>query len=400
MKSIIYPLICVISVIVSAFAEAQDTQSDAVIKHIESKRYLLAISLLNAELENNPHDINNLQLLARTWELEGDLPEAKLAYQRLVSTKNAEPDHYFEYADFLKRNLDMAEAKIWFLKYAEFNPTVGLYFAKSCDEASSALAKNHVEQQEQAGISAPNDDISSEIDKTGVSIYTPNVSSQMSQDVTQKSVEQTLIVTPALEVKTEEARALGEPVIAFKSVEQQSQKAYYIQLAALSQFNDKVAERMKKFSRFGDVYQFETSEGIHKIRVGPFAKLNDANEVLNKMKKAGIKDAFVVVDNPDAKKSLIVKFSGEMQNNQTTTTQEEGKYKIRVGEFKAPEWVDATPLKDIGTVEHWTRSGWTILILGSYNSVFEATSALDKVKAKGYKEAYIVIEEDGKLYKY
>lgn len=102
MKSIIYPLICVISVIVSAFAEAQDTQSDAVIKHIESKRYLLAISLLNAELENNPHDINNLQLLARTWELEGDLPEAKLAYQRLVSTKNAEPDHYFEYADFLK----------------------------------------------------------------------------------------------------------------------------------------------------------------------------------------------------------------------------------------------------------------------------------------------------------
>ncbi|MBK9271731.1 MAG: SPOR domain-containing protein [Saprospiraceae bacterium] len=404
MKSIIYPLICAISVMVSAFAEAQGTVLDEAKKHIEARQYLLAISLINAELENNPNNINNLQLLARTWELEGDVPEARSAYERLVQQSAAEPDHYFEFADFLRRNLQLEEAKIWFLKYAEFNPTVGKYFAKTCDDAAVELAKSRGKAgEDQAQLSAESE-ISAEMEKTGVVTYQPVILQQeKAGQLTQKSAELAPVSAQSLAIEENSTLmdATKEPPVATHQSDQQATKTYYIQIAALSQYNPQVAERMKKYSRYGDVYRFETSEGTHKIRIGSFKKLNDALEVLNKMKKAGIKEAFVVTDIPDEKRThLIVKNTGEMQGQMDANVQEEGKYKIRVGEFKAPEWVDPSPLKDIGTIEHWTRSGWTILILGSFKTVYDANLALDKVKSRGYKEAYLVVEEDGKLYKY
>ena len=78
---------------------------------------------------------------------------------------------------------------------------------------------------------------------------------------------------------------------------------------------------------------------------------------------------------------------------------DEGKFKIRIAEYKAPDWFDSSNLKDLGKIENWTKNGWTIIILGSFQTGFDAAEILDKVRARGYKEAYIVTEENGKLYR-
>ena len=70
-----------------------------------------------------------------------------------------------------------------------------------------------------------------------------------------------------------------------------------------------------------------------------------------------------------------------------------------MAEFKAPDWFDASKVNDLGRIEHWTKSGITIIILGAFNEN-DARETLNKIKSRGFKDAYIVKEEDGKLYRH
>ncbi|MBK9109949.1 MAG: SPOR domain-containing protein [Saprospiraceae bacterium] len=45
------------------------------------------------------------------------------------------------------------------------------------------------------------------------------------------------------------------------------------------------------------------------------------------------------------------------------------------------------------------QNGWTIIVLGNYKSEPAAKEALVKLKSRGFKEAYLVVEENGKLYR-
>jgi len=631
MRSLFHLAILILVILVTARAGAQQSIAEIAKEHIANKHYLLAISVLEADLKDNKQNISALHLLAKAYELSGSPQDAKQQYQNLLNHPDADVEIIFEYADFLRRNLELEEAKSWFLKYAEFNPVVGEYFAQTCDYALSQLnsSKNcqlaQISEDPQAVVSPVLPDLAgldrfeeaqSEgmfsikgIQENGVSsnlkikgligqvwateggqdiakrpsrmVYTEteggekvlfvaeiddkgswkdprglrsagsnwsDINPTLSEDGntlffssnrpggyggfdlyrsiwnendwTEPENLGALINTPGEEITpfaqnqelyfssdwhkglggfdvfkvsrrgeiwtapenmgvcvnssydelkftvqeenkarfmsnksgtkdqlvwyeadrtsiddirnpaevhtlkdlsiksplTSESVSAGEtnsgkPVADSKKGSEepeagpqsasQNGKLYYIQLAALSQFNAQAEERMKKFAKFGDVYRFETQDGISKIRVGPFSSLNAALAVQSKMKKSGHKNTFIVTDIPQEKKThLIAKSAGEMNQTADSVVPAEGKYKIRVGEFKAPEWVDPTPIKDIGKVEHWTRSGWTILILGSFQTVYDANLALEKVKARGYKEAYIVIEEDGKLYKY
>lgn len=631
MRSLIQFVILSLVILVSAHAGAQQSVAEVAREHIANKHYLLAISLLEADLKDNKQNINALHLLARAYELSGSPEEAKIRYQSLVDHPDADVEILFEYADFLRRNLDLEEAKSWFLKYAEFNPVVGEYFAKSCDYALSELnssrncdltqvseqtqmvaspvapdlagldrveeglpegsfsikgiqengvssgsklkwligqlwasdggqdmaksptkmvytsteggekilfssviddkgiwrdprgmrsagsnwsdinptltedgntlffssnrpggyggfdlyrsewkendwtepenlgalintpgeeitphANNHelyfssdwhkglggfdVFKVSQRGeiwsapenlgvcVNSSHDELKFKIEEQNKARFMSNKSGNKDQllwyETEQNSVKETLnpatihtnrdlsIKSPVSAVSATDVESnSGRPVADAKKLSEESAdgntsvaqngKQYYIQIAALSQYNTQTEERMKRFAKFGDVYRFETGDGINKIRVGPFNSLNAALAVQSTMKKSGHKNTFIVTENPQEKKNhLIAKASGEFNQTSEAAISAEGKYKIRVGEFKAPEWVDPTPIKDIGKVEHWTRSGWTILILGSFQTVYDANLALEKVRSRGYKEAYIVVEEDGKLYKY
>jgi hypothetical protein len=127
---------------------------------------------------------------------------------------------------------------------------------------------------------------------------------------------------------------------------------------------------------------------------------------MNILRKNGIKDAFIIGDVIDPSRTFLITKANvkvtpsESQESSTTEVlKEEGKYKIRVAEYKAPDWFDISKINDLGNIEHWTKSGWTIIVLGNYSSEVSAKDVISKLKARGFKESYIVVEENGKLFR-
>lgn len=197
-----------------------------------------------------------------------------------------------------------------------------------------------------------------------------------------------------------------DPAISGKQ-EAQANKLYFIQITALSKYSEKIIDRFSKYSVYGDVYRVE-ADGVSKIRIGAFTEVNEAIAVLNILKKNGLKDAFIVADIIESSRTtMLIKSTINIpkaeSNNESTpqnqTANETGKYKIRVSEYKAPDWFDVSKISDLGSIEHWTKGGWTIIVLGNFNTENAAKDIILKLKARGFKESYIVVEENGKLYR-
>lgn len=190
---------------------------------------------------------------------------------------------------------------------------------------------------------------------------------------------------------------VDDPSIKFLSKEQQSTKLYFVQVAAISNYTTAAEARLKNYTKYGNVYK--TIEGqVTKIRIGGYATLNEALALMKTLRKNGFKDIFVVADVPTEGRCILL-YKSSSDFSTASTEPIEGKLKIRVAEFKAPDWFDSSKINDLGKIEHWTKNGWTIIVLGSYNTPSEAISVLDKLKTRGFKEAYIVLEENGRLYR-
>lgn len=205
---------------------------------------------------------------------------------------------------------------------------------------------------------------------------------------------------------TDKILLFDDPAISGKP-DAQANKLYFVQITALSKFTDKMTDRFSKYAAYGDVYKVD-ADGATKIRIGSFQDVNEAIAVLNLLKKNGLKDAFIVADILDTGRStMLFKSTASAPKatpnteapNTKTTNFEDGKYKIRVSEYKAPDWFDVSKINDLGNIEHWTKGGWTIIVLGNYQTEQTAKDVMDKLKTRGFKEAYIVVEENGKLYR-
>ncbi|HRI00541.1 MAG TPA: hypothetical protein PK006_05770 [Saprospiraceae bacterium] len=184
----------------------------------------------------------------------------------------------------------------------------------------------------------------------------------------------------------------------------QQEKVYFIQITALSNFNETMYSRFNKFASYGNIYRVE-SDGVSKIRIGIFQTLNEALEQLRIVKKNGVKDAFIIGDIMDNNRvQLIISANTSAQSKVTEIQDTEDPnsviYKVRVAEFKAPDWFDSAKISDLGKIEHWTKSGWTIIMLGNFKTPAEAKVAVSQLKSRGFNEAYICTEQDGKIYKY
>lgn len=249
-----------------------------------------------------------------------------------------------------------------------------------------------------------------------------------SQTMALKPVAQTQEVKSELksEVKSEEKPAAiaeenllaSEALVADQLVPQtrkaaQEPKLYFIQIASLTKYNSKMDSRFTNYTSYGDVYKFKVDD-VMKIRIGGFSDINEAVAAMKIMKANGTKDAFIVTDVLGGDRVVLLanavgksespKVTGKQVENtpvpqQEEEPEEEGKYKIRVAEYKAPDWFDVSKINDLGKIEHWTKSGLTIIVLGSYTSETAAKDVLSKLKTRGFKESYLVVEENGKLYR-
>lgn len=205
---------------------------------------------------------------------------------------------------------------------------------------------------------------------------------------------------------TDKILLFDDPAISGKP-DAQANKLYFVQITALSKYTEKMTDRFSKYAAYGDVYKVD-ADGATKIRIGSFQDVNEAIAVLNLLKKNGLKDAFIVADVLDnGRATMLFKSSASAPKatpnteapNTKTSNFENGKYKIRVSEYKAPDWFDVSKINDLGNIEHWTKGGWTIIVLGNYQTEQAAKDVMDKLKTRGFKEAYIVVEENGKLYR-
>ncbi len=206
--------------------------------------------------------------------------------------------------------------------------------------------------------------------------------------------------------KSQEALVFDDPALLDKK-EAQTNKVYFVQITSLTKYSEQVEERFKKYAVYGDVYKVN-SDGVTKIRIGSFVDVNEAVALMNLLRKNGVKDAFIVGDIIDpVRTSLISKANVKVSKSEQPAenkmvnpdVSEEGKYKIRVAEYKAPDWFDISKINDLGNIEHWTKSGWTIIVLGNYTTENSAKDIISKLKARGFKDSYIVVEENGKLFR-
>ncbi|MEL6989053.1 MAG: hypothetical protein AAGK97_14670, partial [Bacteroidota bacterium] len=85
--------------------------------------------------------------------------------------------------------------------------------------------------------------------------------------------------------------------------------------------------------------------------------------------------------------------------NNTTSVDDFGNYKVRLAAYSDARNFDDSQVRNLGTIEHWRKKGWTIVVLSGFNSLSSAKMAKEKVANYGFKDAYIVVDEGGVLKK-
>ncbi len=177
-------------------------------------------------------------------------------------------------------------------------------------------------------------------------------------------------------------------------------KVYFVQIAALSK--RKSLDRFKHFRRYGNVYQVHAGNMI-KIRIGFFSTMEEAKKVADRLKKKGIREAFIVGDDLQTAQLEIIATARDKSVSASDIDREDmpythnSPYKIRVVSYHFPNRINTAELADLGRIEHWTKEDWKIIILSGYKDLDEARQVLKRIHQRGFKDAYIVKETFGKL---
>jgi outer membrane protein OmpA-like peptidoglycan-associated protein/tetratricopeptide (TPR) repeat protein len=94
--------------------------------------YKEAILAYEKALKVDPKQPKAIVRLAKSYEMTNNLPKAEAYYEEAIKY-NSTQESIFEYAQMLKANGKIDEAKQWFLKYEKFNKEKAEHFANSCD---------------------------------------------------------------------------------------------------------------------------------------------------------------------------------------------------------------------------------------------------------------------------
>jgi len=80
-----------------------------------------------------------------------------------------------------------------------------------------------------------------------------------------------------------------------------------------------------------------------------------------------------------------------------TPTHTSADYKVRLASYEDPIWFDLNKVKDLGVIEQWSKSRWTIFVMSGFDSYDEAESARIKAYNRGFRDAAVVIDRGGIL---
>ncbi len=201
-----------------------------------------------------------------------------------------------------------------------------------------------------------------------------------------------------------------DPAVYQQSREQTSSKVEFaVQLSASSKpVTNK--NSLKSWEDLGHVY-VHTENGLYKVRIGPFDTQEDAKAVLLQAKARGTKDAFIVVQkgledqkpfefqSHPAEKSATVVNAQPLTPGESITTKDapQGEYKVRLASYLHPGGFNTKDIDQYGKLESYRQGEWTIMLIGGFKNEADARKVRDQVIQKGYKDAAVVIDQDGIL---
>ena len=219
---------------------------------------------------------------------------------------------------------------------------------------------------------------------------------------------------PKEDIAKEGSEALKEeklPVVE-EVAEPQIEEGYSVQIAAM--FGEKKVDpdKYSNLKSIGNFYS-RAEKGYKKLRVGIFASKAEAREALAALKKKGYKKAFIVSENLDktagvqfyeAPVTPRIEHSTPKAEKKTTPEIQEviesaTAYKVRLAAYKNPKYFDQSKVKAYGKVEQRSKGEFTIMLLGGFASLEDAIAARSKAVNSGFKGAYVVLEDEGRLVK-
>lgn len=183
---------------------------------------------------------------------------------------------------------------------------------------------------------------------------------------------------------------------------------YAIQLITSASGGNKLAT-MNDYSNFaslGNIYG-KVDNGTIRFRLGVWSNYDDAEKALAQVVEKGYKDAIVVTEkcnDESVKEYIITPGATEVTQAKPTVNPNDGsKYYVRLCALSDPSSFEAKKLEGTGVngkVEKWpVGTGLTAVVLAGYTTYEAANADKDKVKAKGFPEAFVVRELNGTITK-
>lgn len=166
---------------------------------------------------------------------------------------------------------------------------------------------------------------------------------------------------------------------------------FSVQLASLKNPN---IESFGNLGSLGTVYAKQEG-GTYKIRVGVYATRQQAEAAQRTAKQQGYPQAFIV----EEKGGSSVAAKGGTTTTPTTPPTTAGAYMVQLGAYRDPRNFDDSKVRDLGTIIDWPKGQFTAKLITGFYSIDQARTAMTRARSAGFKDAFIVMEENGQLKK-
>ena len=166
---------------------------------------------------------------------------------------------------------------------------------------------------------------------------------------------------------------------------------FSIQLAAKKGKSNLSTAPYTSLTDIGDLYQ-TYEKGYTKLRLGFFASKSAANMAKKSAAKKGFPEAYIVNET-----NKPVSYSTSTTATKTKRIDTTTKYKVRLASLTKPENFKRALVERHGTIESFKKGKFTVFLLSGYSSKDNARAAVKKAVKAGFKDAQLVIDNNGNL---
>ncbi len=170
-------------------------------------------------------------------------------------------------------------------------------------------------------------------------------------------------------------------------------KGFSVQIAAIPMSANFSLDKYKKAKSVGNLYD-KTSDTYRRIRVGIFNTKAEANAAQKRLTSLGYEKCYVV--NETMQDGTVITTKPPVDVPSTNPTVKSGNdYFVRLGAFSNPENFNSKGLDIYGEITSYKSGNFTIMLIKSGTKIGRARVIRQKAEEKGFKGAYIVLEQNG-----